>query len=108
MKSVEKQVQKAILAYLDEQRIFAWRQNVMPFTKGGHFYRSSSINGLPDILGVTPTGRFLAIEVKDIKGKQSLSQEVFQKHVEEHGGLYILARSVEDVQIVLNQSDGTL
>ena len=42
-------------------------------------------------------GRALAIEVKDAKGRQRPEQVAFQKAWESRGGLYILARSVDDV-----------
>ena len=58
----------------------------------------SAPNGTPDLLGVLgPDGRALAIEVKDAKGRQRPEQIAFQKAWEARGGLYILARSVEDV-----------
>lgn len=54
--------------------------------------------GSADILGImAPDGRFLAIEVKSDTGRQSDQQRHFQAMVENHGGLYILARSVDDV-----------
>lgn len=54
--------------------------------------------GSADILGImAPDGRFLAIEVKTDSGRQSDQQRHFQTMIENHGGLYILARSVEDV-----------
>lgn len=46
------------------------------------------------------TGKFFAIEVKSAKGKQTEDQQAFQMAVERSGGLYILARSVEDVERV--------
>lgn len=54
--------------------------------------------GSADIIGIVkPHGRFLAIEVKAEKGRQSESQRNFQRMVEGMGGVYVLARSVEDV-----------
>lgn len=60
----------------------------------------SASNGTPDLLGVW-NGRALAIEVKNAKGRQRPEQVAFQKAWEARGGLYILARSVEDVMEVL-------
>jgi hypothetical protein len=56
--------------------------------------------GVSDILGVMPdgTGRMLAVEVKTPKGRQSPDQILFQKRLERLGGVYILARSVADVE----------
>lgn len=58
----------------------------------------SAPNGMPDLLGVVgPNGRALAIEVKSAKGRQREEQKAFQSAWEKRGGLYILARSVDDV-----------
>lgn len=56
----------------------------------------SAPTGTPDLLGVW-NGRALAIEVKKTKGQQSYEQKMFQRAWERRGGLYILARSVDDV-----------
>ncbi len=42
-------------------------------------------------------GRTLYIEVKTPTGKQSDWQKAFQHEIELHGGIYILARSVDDI-----------
>lgn len=60
----------------------------------------SAPTGTPDLLGVW-NGRALAIEVKRPKGVQSVEQVAFQKAWEARGGIYILARSVDDVEEVL-------
>lgn len=52
--------------------------------------------GTPDLLGVWD-GKALAIEVKNAKGRQRPEQVAFQKAWQARGGVYILARSVEDV-----------
>jgi hypothetical protein len=44
---------------------------------------------------------FLALEVKSATGRQSPAQKAYQARVEAIGGLYILARSVEDVRSAL-------
>lgn len=54
------------------------------------------VSGQPDILGVTPSGRGLGVEVKSVRGRQSEQQRRFQKAWEAHGGLYILARSAAE------------
>jgi hypothetical protein len=56
----------------------------------------SAPKGTPDLLGVW-NGCALAIEVKVAKGRQSHEQKMFQRAWEARGGLYILARSVDDV-----------
>lgn len=46
-------------------------------------------------------GRFVAVECKAEKGKQSEAQAKYQARVEALGGLYILARSAADVRTAL-------
>ena len=60
--------------------------------------RSADINGVADIIGVLPGGRFLAVECKSVRGRQTEPQRAFQEAVEASGGLYVLARSVEDLK----------
>jgi len=52
--------------------------------------------GLSD-LTVVKDGRTIWLEVKTAKGKQSEYQQKFQADIEEHGGKYVIARSVDDV-----------
>ena len=58
--------------------------------------------GSADILGIHPSGLFLAIEVKTGNAIQSKQQKLFQKMIQERGGIYILARSVGDVTCILS------
>ena len=57
----------------------------------------ASAEGAPDIIGLLKGGRFLGIECKAERGRQDPAQKAFQKMIESMGGLYILARSVQDV-----------
>ena len=56
-----------------------------------------SIPGAADITGILPDGRRLEIEVKSATGKQSKQQEKFEAMITKLGGVYVLARSEEDV-----------
>ena len=49
-------------------------------------------------LSALKDGITIYIEVKTSKGYQSDYQKQFQQDIESHGGVYILARSIEDVQ----------
>ena len=61
------------------------------------------INGEADIQGIIKKqGRYLCIEVKTGSGDLSDSQIKFKNMFEKFGGLYILARSVEDVEVALS------
>lgn len=75
-----------------------WRNNTGALFDRNNKLVKFGLQGSADILGIMkPHGRFLAIEVKTEKGRQSESQKRFQQMVEDMGGLYILARSPEDV-----------
>jgi len=56
-----------------------------------------SYPGIADLYAVKG-GRSIWVEVKTPAGRQSEVQREFQRQVEEHGGVYVLARSVEDVE----------
>ena len=88
----ETEIQKEIMAYLTVRQIYHWRNNT-----GRRGTVSYGFIGSADILGLLPSGRFLAIEVKTETGTQSTDQQEFQLNINMNSGLYILARSVEDV-----------
>ena len=62
-----------------------------------HLQGLGSYPGLPDLQAVK-NGRTLYIEVKSSTGRQSAHQKRFQHAVENAGGIYILARSVDDLK----------
>ncbi len=65
------------------------------------------VKGAPDIQGVLKTqwgGQAIAIECKRLKGgRQSNEQKQWQRNFERGGGIYILARSVNDVEVALRK-----
>jgi len=54
--------------------------------------------GWPDITVCLPGGRFLGLECKSAKGRQSEYQKFVQCRIEDAGGLYVLAHSLEEAQ----------
>jgi len=91
----ESDVQRQILDYLALKGIFHYRNNSGAFVDAQkHFYRFGAL-GSPDIICVIK-GQFVGIEVKAPKGKQSEHQKEFQRNLEEAGGQYILAYSLDD------------
>ena len=56
-----------------------------------------SEKGIPDLIAVRG-GQTVWIEVKRPTGKLSKEQEEFLEDLEDHGGWWIVARSVEDVE----------
>lgn len=55
-------------------------------------------NGVPDILACSPTGGFVAIEVKFGNGKPSKLQEYNLAKIKEKGGQAFLAWSLQEVK----------
>lgn len=95
----ENAVVKACLHYLQTLNCFVWRNNTggfKPYSNSGQVVRFGKV-GSGDIIGMTPSGRFITIEAKSDKGTQSDYQGEFQRRVEACGGIYILARSTDDI-----------
>lgn len=61
-----------------------------------HQQSMGSLKGLSD-LSALKEGITIYIEVKTSKGYQSEYQKKFQQDIESHGGVYILARGIDDV-----------
>lgn len=100
----EHTVQNAILRrYGSRQDMRLWRANTGAATLHGHHVRFG-IPGQADLTGMLPGGRRLEIEVKSATGRQTVDQVNFQKMIEKFGGLYILARSVEDVDAAIGSN----
>jgi hypothetical protein len=74
-----------------------WRANVGVARIGRRVVRFG-VPGQADITGILPNGRRLEIEVKAPDGRQTEDQANFQRMIERFCGLYVLARSVEDVR----------
>ena len=100
----EKSIMDAILVAVSKlPETMIWRNNSgVLFTKRGTAVRAS-IPGAPDLIGIRK-GRFIGIEVKTEKGRQEASQVRFQAACERSGGLYILARSVEETIGLLTEA----
>lgn len=97
----EKQIQNNILSFLKIKGVLAWEnQSVGIFDPIRKVYRKKQgIHrkvGVSDILGIHD-GKFLAIEVKALKGKPTPAQIIFLDEVNQHGGIAFIARSIDDV-----------
>lgn len=73
-----------------------WRNNAGAMRAGRSFIRFG-VPGQADLTGILHNGQRLEIEVKTDTGRQSKEQQQYQRIIERFGGIYILARSVEDV-----------
>ena len=88
------------LKLLHKKGIYSWRNNSGTLWSGGQPV-SFGYPGSADIIGLLSGGRFLAVECKSATGRQSAKQIKFQANIEANGGLYILARNVEDLEMGL-------
>lgn len=97
-KTPESSVKAACMAWLARQQVFAYRNNTGAYKAEGRYIRYGH-PGSADIIGLTKrTGRFLAIETKSSTGTQNDDQIAFMRNVRASGGLYIIARSLEDLE----------
>lgn len=94
----EADIQREILRYLAMRRVYARRINVGMIPNGRGGFRSSGMVGISDIIGVLPSGKFLAIECKRPGAKPTPAQAEFLHRVNMNGGLGFVATSVEDVE----------
>lgn len=86
IKITENDIKKVVKDWLAIKRIFS-------------FYILQGLGcflGIPDRIAIYK-GRIVCIEFKTEKGVQSTFQKLFQANVENSGGIYIVARCLEDV-----------
>lgn len=58
--------------------------------------------GMPDAFCISPTGKYVGLELKNPKGGvQSSKQKYWQKEIEKRGGEYHLVRSMEELKDLL-------
>ena len=58
--------------------------------------------GVPDIIGII-NGRFIGIEVKIGKDRQSADQKLIEKEINAAGGVYFIAKSYDDYLSKINE-----
>jgi hypothetical protein len=77
------------------------RANSGTFKVANHYVQGHE-TGTADLIGfMAPFGRFVVVEAKVGKNKQSPEQKEYQERVERLGGVYILAYFLSDVEAVL-------
>lgn len=93
----ESQIQHAILQYLAAKKILAWKNSMVGIynKKTGH-YIPVGRRGVSDISALSK-GTFYSIEIKSPKGIVSEYQQSFLDDVTAHGGVAIIARSIDDI-----------
>ena len=100
----ETDIQKSILDYLSYKenafKCYCFRAQAGAIrTEGGGYMRFGKA-GVPDIVCCVK-GKFIGLEVKNEKGKQSLNQQVAEGKIKHTGGKYYIVRSIDDVEKII-------
>lgn len=102
----ESDIMRACMLALSEAGCLIWRNNCGSYTdpRSGSFMRYGIGNpGGADLIGITPDGRFIAIETKTAKGRIRPEQQRFIDAVRAKGGIAGIARSPEDALDLLRR-----
>jgi hypothetical protein len=59
--------------------------------------------GSGDIIACSPKGRWIEVEAKSDSGEQTPEQVARQKAIQSRGGVYIVARSTDDLEAAKSQ-----
>lgn len=86
----ETKLQKSIQKYLQSKGCYEFKVH------GSAYMRA----GIPDII-CCYNGKFIGIECKVGKNKQSKAQEKHMNEIIESGGIHILAYSLDDVKAII-------
>jgi hypothetical protein len=99
----EQDIQKSILEYLRIKKYVPFKHNSTQFgiRNGQRFAFANGEKGISDIIACSPTGGFVAIEVKKPGGKASPEQLDFIERIKATGAIALVAYSLEDVLDVL-------
>jgi len=99
--ATETEIRKAILEYLRYRGYVCKRNNSGFMFIAGPGGKKRGINigeaGWPDIEGMTKAGLWFGVEVKKPGQNLKPAQEAMQERILRSKGVYILARSVQDV-----------
>ena len=96
---LEKEVKQAVYAYLDARAyLYVPIQNQGTWDQVKKVRRKfTGTRGAPDLMVMDRSGRWLCIELKSSKGKQSSHQVEFEYRVDNGGGSYFVVRSINDL-----------
>jgi hypothetical protein len=93
----ERAIQRAIVIWLRAHGALVAITDAGAAYRAGAFGADTVPAGWPDITGLLPDGRFIGVECKSPTGRQSSVQKSMEEAIRNRNGIYILARSVEDV-----------
>jgi hypothetical protein len=97
----------ACIEYLTLRGCFVYRQNqgsVSAEYKGRKRYvRFAGVDGISDIVGMTPAGQYLAVECKVRPNRPTTDQENFLARVRQGGGVALLVYSIDELIAAMKQ-----
>lgn len=102
VKLLEKHIQSQITAWLTVHRVFWYRANTGAMKgehKGKGWFVRFGKPGMPDIIAVM-RGIYVGIEVKRPGENPTLAQQSFGVELESAGGVYVVMRSLDDVEFL--------
>lgn len=101
----ERTIENLILNWLTWKGFYVWKTKTTAnySFKAKSYIKTSPLyrKGVADIIGILPDGRLLAIEVKTKIGRLAPHQKEFLDQISKRGGVTILAKSLEDVELGL-------
>lgn len=75
--------------------------------KKGVYRKGVQRRGIPDVIGIID-GRFIGIEVKIGKDRQSADQKEIEREINDAGGVYFIAKSYDDYLNKIAEYDSRL
>lgn len=100
----ESDIQRLIMLALSEAGCLIWRNNVGTLKNAaGIPIKFGLCVGSSDLIGITPGGKFLAVEIKTPTGKPTPEQTRFIEAVRARGGIAGIARSPAEALALLTQ-----
>ncbi len=97
-------VREILDAYEGHPRYTLWRNNTGQVRRGKRVIRFGKV-GSADITGIMDGGRRVEVECKKPGGVTSKerieNQQKFADMIRKHGGLYVVAFSLDDVKLIL-------
>jgi hypothetical protein len=104
----ESDLVKACLQLLKLRGVYCWRQNsgaaVFGQGKARRFVQMTrGVQGVSDILGILPGGRFLAVEAKRPGNWPTAHQEAFLDAVRAQGGVALVVHDVGELAAALER-----
>ena len=94
----ERALQKVCLLWLRSRGALVAVTDAGAAYRAGSFFGDAIPAGWPDITGLLPDGRFIGVECKAPGGRQGPLQRAMECEIRKRNGIYILARSIEDVE----------